>query len=137
MGKEVGRTADSGWQIGVSRTVSYPATELWEFLVSREGVEIWLGPCPELPRERGATYETASGTVGEIRSFRAGEKIRLTWRPEDWDHDSTMQVTVSPAGAKTTLRFHQEWLAGDDERELQRAYWKDVLDRVVTALKER
>jgi activator of HSP90 ATPase len=137
MSKELGHTVDSGWQVGVSMTVPYPVEELWEFLVSREGVEIWLGQCPELPRVRGAAYETASGTMGEIRSFRDGEKIRLTWRPKDWDHDSTMQVTVSPAGAKATLRFHQEWLAGADERELQRAYWKDVIERVVTTLDER
>lgn len=115
----------------------YSVAELWEFLVSREGVDIWLGTCPELPRERGAAYETASGTAGQIRSFRAGERIRLTWRPKDWDHDSTLQVTVSAAGTKTTLRFHQEWLADADERELQRAYWQDVIERLITALDER
>jgi uncharacterized protein YndB with AHSA1/START domain len=135
--REVGHTADSGWQVGVSKTVPYPIAVLWEFLVSREGVEIWLGPCPELPRARGVAYETASGTAGEVRSFRDLEKIRLTWRPKDWDHDSTLQVTVSAAGAKATLRFHQEWLADSEEREEQREYWKNVIERVVAAINER
>ncbi|MEV5713181.1 SRPBCC domain-containing protein [Amycolatopsis mediterranei] len=137
MTSSTGKTADVGWNIGVSRTLPYPAEVVWDFLVSREGVTIWLGPGVELPREPGAEYETANGTVGEIRSFADGDRVRLTWRPSDWDHDSTVQVRLSGAGAKTTLRFHQEWLADAEEREQQRAYWQDVTERVVAALAER
>jgi uncharacterized protein YndB with AHSA1/START domain len=137
MTSSVGKTADVGWNIGVSRTLPYPAEVVWDFLVSREGVTIWLGPGVELPRQPGAEYETANGTVGEIRGFADGDRVRLTWRPSDWDHDSTVQVRLSGAGAKTTLRFHQEWLADAEEREQQRAYWQDVTERVVAALAER
>jgi uncharacterized protein YndB with AHSA1/START domain len=137
MTSSVGKTADVGWNIGVSRTLPYPAEAVWDFLVSRDGVAIWLGPVGELPREKGAEYETANGTVGEIRSFVEGDRVRLTWRPQDWDHDSTVQVRLSGSGAKTTLRFHQEWLSDAEEREEQRAYWQDVTDRVVAALAER
>jgi uncharacterized protein YndB with AHSA1/START domain len=137
MTSSVGKTADVGWHIGVSRTLPYPGAEVWDFLVSREGVAIWLGPGVELPREPGQEYETENGTVGEIRGFEAGDRVRLTWRPQDWDHDSTVQVRLSGSGAKTTLRFHQEWLSGAEEREEQRAYWQDVTDRVVAALAER
>ena len=120
MTSSVGKTAGAGWNIGVSRTLPYPAGAVWDFLVSRDGVAIWLGPGVELPTEAGAEYETANGTVGEIRSFVDGDRVRL-----------------SGSGAKTTLRFHQEWLAGAEEREEQRAYWQDVTERVVTALAER
>jgi hypothetical protein len=44
---------------------------------------------------------------------------------------------VSAAGAKTTLRFHQEWLADSEEREEQREYWENVIERVVAAINER
>lgn len=115
----------------------YSPESVWDFLVSRDGVAIWLGPGAELPRETGAEYETANGTVGEIRSFVEGDRVRLTWRPRDWDHDSTVQVRLSGTGTKTTLRFHQEWLSGAEEREEQRAYWQDVTERVVAALAER
>jgi len=133
----VGKTAETGWQIGVSETLPYPAEQVWDFLVSREGTEIWLGPGADLPREKGKGYETENGTTGEIRSFADGDRVRLTWRPKDWDHDSTVQVRLSGGGAKTTLRFHQEWLSGPEEREEQRTYWKEVLERVVAALAER
>jgi uncharacterized protein YndB with AHSA1/START domain len=137
MTSSVGETAGAGWNIGVSRTLPYAAATVWDFLVSGEGVAIWLGPGVELPREAGAAYETADGTAGEIRSFVAGDRVRLTWRPAGWDHDTTVQVRLSGSGAKTTLRFHQEWLSGAEERERQRAYWQDVTERVVAALAER
>lgn len=137
MTSEVGKTADAGWNIGVSRTLPYSAAEAWDFLVGREGLEIWLGPGVDLPREKGEAYETANGTRGEIRSYVEADRVRLTWQPKDWDHSSTVQVRLSGTGAKTTLRFHQEWLASAEEREEQRAYWTDVIEHVEAALAER
>ena len=29
---QVGLTQDAGWQIGVSKTIDYPAKALWEFI---------------------------------------------------------------------------------------------------------
>ncbi|GHF07002.1 hypothetical protein GCM10017786_45770 [Amycolatopsis deserti] len=135
MTKEVGRTADAGWQIGVSRTLSHPATTVWEFLTSEAGAAVWLGAA--VPGGKGERYETADGTVGEVRSLRELDRIRLTWRPKDWDHDSTVQVTVSPSSDGTVVRFHQEWLAGPEERARQREHWKGVVDRVADALTNR
>lgn len=137
MAKATAKTAGSGWQVGVSQTVPYTSTQVWDFLVGREGVGIWLGPGAELGTELGEAYETANGTTGEIRGRSEGDKLRLTWRPKDWDHDSTLQITVSGTDQKTTLRFHQEWLVGAEEREEQRAYWTEVTERVVAALAER
>jgi uncharacterized protein YndB with AHSA1/START domain len=41
--REVGRTRDAGWQIGVSKTIDRPVEEVWAFLTSHEGIGIWLG----------------------------------------------------------------------------------------------
>jgi hypothetical protein len=60
--------------------------------------------------------------------------VRLTWRPAGWDHDTTVQVALSPAASGTTIRFHQERLADAGERERQRAHWAGVLDRLVAQL---
>ncbi len=88
-------------------------------------------------RGKGERYETADGTVGESRGYRELDRIRLTWRPKGWDHDSTVQVRVSPSGNGTVVRFHQEWLAGPEERAAQREHWKGVVDRLAGALAAR
>ena len=124
-GRSVGKTKDAGWEIGVSKTISHPVDRVWAFLTSPEGTALWLGHGVLSLEEPGAPYETDAGPVGETRSYRPHDRIRLTWRPVDWDHESTVQVAVRPAGpGRTMLRFHQERLAGAAERERQREHWR-------------
>ncbi|WTW92560.1 SRPBCC domain-containing protein [Streptomycetaceae bacterium NBC_01309] len=136
MTREIGKTQDVGYQIGVSKTLPYPASVVWEFLTDDDGLAVWLGPGAELGHDKGTPYRTDDGTRGELRSRREMDRVRLTWRPADWDHDTTVQVAIRASGEKTMLRFHQEWLADGRERERQREHWKAVMDAVVEALRE-
>lgn len=132
----IGKTKDAGWEIGVSKTVPYPLDRVWDYL-SGPGLAAWLGDV-RLEPEKGAPYETAEGTVGEVRGYREREKIRLTWRPRGWSHESTVQVALREAGpGKTVIVFHQERLAGPEERAAQREHWQGVLKVVVDGLGER
>jgi uncharacterized protein YndB with AHSA1/START domain len=106
----VGKTKDAGWQIGVSITVGRPATEVWSRLTSPDGLAIWLGSGVELAGSAHQRYETSTGTTGEVRSHRPHDRIRLTWKPSDWDHDTTPQITLDDRGDRTGVRFHQERL---------------------------
>ena len=132
---EVGHTRDAGWQIGVSKTVDHPVEHVWDFITSPEGVAIWLGEEVKLSPERGEGYETAAGVRGETRSFRELDRIRLTWQPPDWSHDTTLQLAVTAVGAgRARLTVHQERLADATEREHQRRHWQDVVNALVAAL---
>ncbi|PWS45626.1 activator of HSP90 ATPase 1 family protein [Streptomyces sp. ZEA17I] len=126
----VGLTRDAGWEIGVSRTLHQPPQAVWEFITGPEGVALWLGAEGPLPAEKGAPYRTADGTEGEVRSYRPGRRVRLTYGP------STVQVTVTPGSSegRAVLRFHQERLASAAEREERRTHWKGVMDRVAAGL---
>ncbi|MFC0625770.1 SRPBCC family protein [Kribbella deserti] len=131
----VGRTRDAGWQIGVSKTINRPVDEVWVFITSPAGVAIWLGDDVTVIPERGAGYETSAGVRGETRGFRERDRIRLTWQPPGWTHDTTLQLTVSPAGqGKTRLVIHQERLADADEREQQRNHWQGVMTALAAGL---
>jgi uncharacterized protein YndB with AHSA1/START domain len=99
---------------------------------------VWLGAGVQRLDEPGEAYETSAGTSGEIRSFLPHDRMRLTWQPPDWDHDSTVQFTVRTAGpGRTMLGFHQERLADASEREQQRVHWRAMLDAVVAELGNR
>ncbi|MFD3957196.1 MULTISPECIES: SRPBCC family protein [Streptomyces] len=126
----VGLTRDAGWEIGVSRTLHQPPQAVWEFITGPEGVALWLGAEGPLPTEKGAPYRTADGTEGEIRSYRPGDRVRLTYGP------STVQVAVTPGSSegRAVLRFHQERLASAEEREERRTHWKAVMDWVAAEL---
>ena len=129
-----GKTKDAGWQIGVSRTVGAPVERVWRLLTSNAGMQIWLGTGVHLPTRKGAAYETAEGTRGDIRSYRPHDRVRLSWQPADREAPSTVQIALQAKGDKTTIVFHQERLADATERERQRGHWTRVLDRLVAEL---
>ena len=128
-----GLTRDAGWEIGVSGTLPLPPAEVWDFVSGPEGLALWLGRVT-LPTAAGEAYETADGARGEVRGYRPQDRIRLTWRPPGWDHDTTVQVAMVGTGSGTVLRFHQEHLADAEERTRQRTYWKAVLAAVSARL---
>lgn len=131
----VGKTRGAGWQIGVSKTVDRPVEEVWAFITSPAGMAIWLGEGVRVLSELGADYQTASGIRGRTRSFRVLDRVRITWRPADWSHDTTLQLAVRAAGpGRAMLRVHQERLADAEERERQRSHWRAVIAALVAAL---
>lgn len=133
--REVGRTRDAGWEIGVSKTIDRPVEQVWDFITSPEGTAIWLGEGVTVRAEPGTGYETATGVRGETRSFRELDRVRLTWQPAGWSHDTTLQLAVRSAGAgRAMLRIHQERLADATEREQQRRHWQSVIAALVAAL---
>jgi uncharacterized protein YndB with AHSA1/START domain len=130
--REVGRTRDAGWEIGVSKTVDGPIVAVWDLITSPGGIAIWLGHGVTLAK--GEPYETTAGTHGETRSFHELDRIRLTWWPSGWSHDTTLQLTVRSAGERRTrIGIHQERLADAAERERQRQHWQGVINALADA----
>lgn len=135
--RSVGRTRDAGWEIGVSKTIDRPAEVVWTFITSPAGIAIWLGEGVTVLPERGVGYETTAGVRGKTRSFRERDRIRLTWQPPNWAHDTTLQLTVRSAGAGRAMHgVHQQRLADAAEREQQRRHWQGVITALVEALNE-
>jgi uncharacterized protein YndB with AHSA1/START domain len=132
--REVGRTKDVGWQIGVRRTVPYSVEEVWDLLVSPEGLAVWLAPGAQLSPTSGATVKTDDGGTGEVRSYRPHDRVRVVWQPAGRAHDSTVQVALLTAATGTAIVFHEERLTGAEEREQRRVHWRRVLDRLEDAL---
>jgi uncharacterized protein YndB with AHSA1/START domain len=130
-----GQTKDAGWEVGVRKTVDAPIDTVWSFLLGK-GLPLWLGNT-ELILEKGASYETDDDIGGTVLSYNEGLRIRLSWKPEEWDHDSTLQLTVKEAATGTTIGFHQERLSGREERKIMLGHWKEVvqtLDDAIAAL---
>lgn len=133
-----GLTKDAGWQIGVSRTLPYPADAVWSLLTSPDGAEIWAGPGAVITPTPGTSWAARDGSHGQVRSHDPGRRLRLTFHPAGWDHETTVQIVVVPVTRhRASVRFHQERLADADERARQRDHWRAVLDRIDAAVAAR
>ncbi|MFH5227495.1 SRPBCC domain-containing protein [Antrihabitans spumae] len=129
----VGKTKDAGWEIGVSKTLGFGVDEVWSVLVGEPGV--WLGDGALVPTVKGEQWQADDGTVGELRSRREHDRIRLTWRRVDWREDSIVQVALKATSPqKTVVRFHQERMVDGSLREQQRKHWQAAMERLELAV---
>jgi uncharacterized protein YndB with AHSA1/START domain len=128
-----GLTKDAGWEVGVRQTVPSALPVVWEFLLG-EGLPIWLGEAT-LPHVTGESYRTADGVAGEVRAFTENAKVRLTWRPDDWPHDTTLQLSVKESAGGTTIGIHHERLADREERRMMLGHWKNVAAHLEAAFR--
>lgn len=131
-GHQVGETASVGFEIGVRRTLPCADEALWRLLTSDEGLAIWLGGSIAL--QQGATYILPDGTAGEVRVFRPGSHLRLTWQPRGWAGPALIQLRVLPAKTGATLAIHQEHLADSATRRAMKTHWENVIARLATLL---
>src|SRR5688572_19794001 len=104
-GRVVGQTRDTGFQVGMRRTLAIGLADAWRLVTSPEGVRAWLGEGSGVTWTPGHAYTLADGSAGEVRVVRPESHVRLTWHPEGWTRPSTIQVRVIPAAAGTTISF--------------------------------
>lgn len=135
MSDSVGQTKDAGWEVGVRETVPAPLPAVWNYLLG-DGLKLWLGDIDALPTEKKASFTTRDGVVGVIRGFAENHRVRLGWQPDDWPHDTTLQVTVKEVPTGTTIAIHQENLADREERKMMLGHWKSVIAALADELQE-
>ena len=140
-GKRVlGQTADVGFQIGAQRSVAASSVRVWEVLVTRP--ELWLGAGATVVFEPGREYEVPAGestpaSRGEIRVVKPGDRIRMTWQPDDWSAPATLQVALTAtAPGRTRLNAHLERLPDAESREVMRERMRVAMERVAKAAED-
>lgn len=128
--RTTGQTRDTGFQIGVRRTLPIQHEDAWNLITSKKGARIWLGGASDIKFEKGSRYHLKDGTSGEVRVFNQNSHLRITWHLNGWKRPSTIQVRVIPKGERTVIAFHQEHLPGAKERETRRAHYISALDEL-------
>ena len=126
----VGKTKGAGWEIGARRTYPVVSEQAWNYLFSSEGIRTWLGEVKPETLESGKEFTTSDGLEGKITVFKPNSHIRMKWHPRHWDNVSSVQIRVIPSGEKTTISFHQEKMADEDQRKTMKIYWSNILNQL-------
>ena len=129
-GRPAAAAKDPGWDVRVRQTVNAPRNLIWAYVIGG-GLPIWLGR-GALPLEKGARYEMSDGVAGTVLGFRELARIQVTWRPEDWPHDTTLELSLRDGVDGTTIVIHHEQLADRDERRMMLGHWKNVMTQLAT-----
>lgn len=112
--KSVGQTKDTGWQFGIRRSVPFNINEVWNFLFSENGTQLWL-----------------KGADKEFSTFKNLSHIRTKWKLKDWTNEATLQMRLIANKDKTTIAFHIENLRDERQREETKAYWNTVIETII------
>lgn len=128
--KPIGLTRDSGYQVGARKSFPVAFEKAWDFLFSERGIEIWLGKTDPDNLEEGLPFTTQEGHEVEVRLFKPGSHIRLSYKPRDWKNTSLLQVRLIPNKEKTSISFHQDQMLNEQQREEMKRHWKMVLEKL-------
>jgi len=125
----VGQTKDVGFQFGIRKTFSVSTERVWDFLFSKNGINIWLGKLKS-ELEINKEYETENGTKGLVRVYKPNSHIRLNWKLKNWKNMSTIQIRVIGNQEKTTIAIHQEKLLNSEQRAEMKEYWNEIINEI-------
>jgi len=122
----------AGWDVGVRTTVPNTVPEVWNFLVG-SGLALWLGDTT-LPTVKGGSYLTDDQVRGTVRIYTVNSRVRVSWWPSDWPHDTVLTLTIKEADSGTTINIQHDELADRDERRMMLGHWKNVVDQLAVAI---
>jgi len=136
----VGQTSGVGFQVGAQRSVATSSAHLWKVLVSRP--DLWLGEGASVVFEPGRRYQVPPGelwsrTTGEMVAVKPGDRLRMSWQPEDWPAPAFLQISLTPlAPGRTRLNAFLEKLPDAPTRDVLRVRMHDAMERVALAAEE-
>jgi uncharacterized protein YndB with AHSA1/START domain len=126
----VGKTKNTGYEIGVRKIIKCTLEKIWEYLCSKEGLNIWLGTTNLLNITKDQKFKTEENIKGMFRIIEHQSHLRLTWKKMEWNNLSTLQIRVLGSKNGTVVSFHQENLADYNQREEMKERWTRVLDKI-------
>ncbi len=124
---EKGKTAAAGYQVGVRKTWPVGLADAWQWLISPEGMGVWLNADATEPATVGFVLQTRDGVSCEFRVANEETNVRLRWHKPEWERATTVQVRTIPVSSdRTTISFHQEQLPDAEAREAMKRHWEAV-----------
>ena len=115
-------------------TKTFPLSQkkMWDFMVSPEGLEIWLSPMSPLIVKPKEQYEIEGGIFGEIRTLKKPKRIRLTWQNMEDLKKTVVQLWIVPRPkGKCVVVFQHEKLPNAKAKEKMLKHWKEVLKNLM------
>jgi activator of HSP90 ATPase len=134
--KIVGLTKNSGYQISVTKIFNVSYDTMWDFILSEEGINIWLGKSDMIDFELNTPFKTLTGIEGQLKSFKPGVNFKLTWKAADWTNTSKVEIRIDNKNGRARLGILQSFLTSLDQRSSQKKHWDNVIVNVSKELSD-
>jgi activator of HSP90 ATPase len=125
-----------GFQYSIRKTFQVSVDTLWEFILSEQGISIWLGTMDMADFELNKSFKTSEGIEGKITTFKPDCHFRMSWKPPHWDKPSIVEVRITNYKGKASMVIHQTRFFEFEKREEMKIYWENVIEKMIVELKK-
>jgi activator of HSP90 ATPase len=125
-----------GFQYSIRKTFQVSVDVLWEFILSEQGILVWLGTMDIADFELNKSFKTQEGIEGKITTFKPDCHFRMSWKPPHWDKPSIIELRITNNKGRAAIVIHQTRFFEFEKREEMKIYWSNVIERMIVELKE-
>lgn len=132
-GKRIdGQNQKGLYSVTTTKTMPKDQKTLWKIMSSNKGLNIWLKPMSEITFAPKNSFEIEGGIFGEIRTMKSPERVRFSWKDEDWEKSTFVQMMVHPRPkGKSMLMFMHDSIKTERIREEMRERWKQATLKIL------
>ncbi len=125
-----------GFQYSIRKTFPVSVDVLWEFILSEQGILVWLGTMDITDFELNKSFKTQEGIEGKVTTFKPDCHFRMSWKPPHWDKPSIIELRITNNKGRAAMVIHQTRFFEFEKREEMKIYWSNVIERMIVELKK-
>lgn len=123
----MGQNLKGEYSTTVTKTFPIGAKAAWKLICSPEGLAVWLKPLSDFELKPKRSFECEGEIYGEVRTMKAGQRARLSWKETEWDKATVMQVMVIPRPKnKCMVIFQHESIKDSRTKQQLHARWRQA-----------
>jgi activator of HSP90 ATPase len=129
------KTKNLGFQYSIRKTFPVSVDRFWEFLLSEQGISVWLGTIDITDFELNKSFKTQEGIEGKITTFKPDCHFRMSWKPMHWEKPSIIEIRITNNKGRAAMVIHQTRFFELEKREEMKIYWERIVERIGVELK--
>ena len=118
---------DLGYQVSVSKIFPVSPDAMWAFILSQEGIELYLGEMDLEDFELQKPFVSKAGLEGKLTVFVPDCHLRFKWKPSNWERFSTVELRITNSKGRAAVLFYHAGFYKQQQVEELRAHWKNVI----------
>ena len=123
-----------GYAICVTKSIAAPAERIFDAFGDPRLLGTWLGKGAKADFKEGGTFATADGNRGRYTKVSRPKTLRVVWDDDDPAAASTVELKLTPSGAKCGLVLNHERIQTRAQADGLRAAWVSAIEKLKQTL---
>lgn len=119
-----------GYSICVTKTIAATPERIFDAFGDSTLMETWMGKGAKADFKEGGAFSTADGNRGRYTKLSRPKTLRVVWEDHDPAMASTVELKLTPTGAKCGLVLNHERIQTRAHADGLRAAWISAIEKL-------